>query len=69
MGDVVVEEGAKVEYSIIDEGVLIGKDAIIGQPKDQNKGIALLGRGIKIADGMSVAGGEIVEKDLIKGEN
>ncbi len=69
MGDVVIEENAKVEYSIIDEGVVVGKEAIIGQPKEDNKGIALLGRGIKIDAKVTVAGGEIIDKDLTKEGN
>ena len=68
MQDTVIEEGAVVEYSIIDENTVISKNAKIGEPKDKAKGIALLGRNITIGEGVSIAGGEIVDKD-VKGDN
>ncbi len=68
MSDVIVDEDAVIEYSIIDENTIIGKGAKIGEPKDSGKGIALLSRNIRIDDGVTVGGGEIVDKDLIKGE-
>ncbi len=69
MSDVIIDEGAIVEYSIIDENTIIGKGAKIGNSKDSGKGIALLGRNIRIDDGAVVEGGKIVDKDVIKGEN
>ena len=69
MGDVVIDENARVEYAILDEGVAIGKNAIIGQPKEDGKGIALLGRGVKAQDGVIVNGGEIIDKDICKEGN
>ena len=67
MQDTVIEEGAVVEYSIIDENTVISKNAKIGEPKDSGNGIALLGRNITIGEGVSIAGGEIVDKD-VKGD-
>ena len=69
MGDVVVGENSTVEYSIIDENVSIGNNAKIGQSQEENKGIALLGRGITICDNAVIGGGEIVDKDITKGDN
>ena len=66
MGDCVIEEGAKIEYSIIDENVNIGKKAVIGEPKEKNKGIALLGRGITVSAGAKILGGEIIDKNVQK---
>jgi len=68
MGDVVIDENSKVEYSIIDENVLVGKNVSIGQAKDDDKGIAVLGRGISICDNAVVSGGQIIDKDIIKGD-
>ena len=68
MGDIVIEEGAKVEYSIIDENTTVKKDAIVGECKEVGKGIALLSRNITIEEGSVVKGGEIVDKDVMKGE-
>ncbi len=39
-----------VEYSIIDENVKIGAKATVGEAKEQNKGIAVVGRGSIIKD-------------------
>lgn len=39
-----------VEYSIIDENVKIGAKATVGEAKEQNKGIAVVGRGSVIKD-------------------
>ena len=67
MQDTVICEGATVEYSIIDENTVISKNAKIGNPKESGKGIALLGRGIVIDEGLSVEGGAIIDKD-VKGD-
>ena len=64
MGDVVIEEGASVEYSIIDEATIIGKNAIIGESKDKDKGIALLSRSIVVGENAIIRGGEIIDKDV-----
>ncbi len=68
MQDTVIEEDAVVEYSIIDENTVISENAKIGEPKSSGKGIALLGRNITICEGVSIAGGEIIDKD-VKGDN
>ncbi|MDE6691284.1 MAG: glucose-1-phosphate adenylyltransferase, partial [Clostridia bacterium] len=71
MGNIVVKAGAKVNYSIIDEEVTIGKNAVVGDVKAEackvegkTNGITVLGRGIKVSDGKKVAAGEIVDKDV-----
>ncbi len=71
MGNIVVKAGAKVNYSIIDEEVTIGKNAVVGAAKAEaskvegkTNGITVLGRGIKVSDGGKVAAGEIVDKDV-----
>lgn len=69
MGDVVIEENAKIEYSIIDENTIVGKGAVVGENKENGKGIALLSRNISVGDGTVVKGGEIVDKDVVKGDN
>lgn len=71
MGNVVVKAGAKVIYSIIDEEVTVGKNAVVGAEKAEaskvegkTSGITVLGRGISVSDGKKVAAGEIVDKDV-----
>ena len=69
MQDTVIEEGAVVQYSIIDQDTVIGAKAKVGEPKDSNKGIALLGREITVESGATVKGGAIVDKNISKGDN
>ena len=66
MGDVTVGENALIEYSIIDEEVSIGKNAKIGEDASKGKGIAVLGRGIKVGDGAVVVGGQILDSNVTK---
>ena len=68
MAGTVVKAGAKVEYSIIDEEVVIGENATVGAPKDsglgldeKGKGIAVIGRNTVVEAGASVAPGVIVD--------
>lgn len=61
----VIKEGALVSYSIIDENVLVGKNAKIGVEKAEQAEIVVLGRGIAVADGVSVSSGQKHEKDIL----
>lgn len=69
MSDVIVEENANIKYSIIDENVSVGKNANIGSEKQSGKGIAVVGRNIKVYDNCVIDGGQIIDKDLLKGGN
>ena len=62
----VVKAGATVSYSIIDENVTIGKNAKIGVEKDSKAEIVVLGRDIKVADGVCVASGQKHETDILE---
>ncbi|MGN0813363.1 MAG: glucose-1-phosphate adenylyltransferase [Candidatus Coproplasma sp.] len=71
MGNIVVKEGATVDYSIIDEEVTIGVKAKVGDNKAEackvegkTNGITVLGRGISVSDGAKVAAGEIADKNV-----
>ena len=71
MGNIVVKAGAKINYSIIDEEVTVGKNAVVGDVKAEamkvegkTSGITVLGRGISVSDGGKVAAGEIVDKNV-----
>ncbi len=71
MGNTIVRSGAVVNYSLVDEDVEIGANAVIGDEMEKalkvggkTAGIAVLGRGIKIGDGKTVAAGEMVEEDV-----
>ncbi|MGN0806913.1 MAG: glucose-1-phosphate adenylyltransferase [Candidatus Coproplasma sp.] len=71
MGNIVVKAGATVDYSIIDEEVTIGSKAKVGDNKAEackvegkTNGITVLGRGISVSDGATVAAGEIADKNV-----
>lgn len=66
MSDTFVGENTVIDYSIIDECVNIGKNVKIGEDKDANKGIAVLGRNITVSDGVTVEGGKIIDVDLTR---
>ncbi len=68
MSDTKVDSGTIIDYSIIDEGVTIGKNAIIGEPKETAKGITVLGRNIRVYDDAVVESGAIIDKDVVKEE-
>ena len=69
MSDTTIGENTVIDYSIVDECVNIGKDVKIGEDKQSNKGIAVLGRNITVSDGVIVEGGKIIDTDLNKEEN
>ncbi len=71
MAGSVIKAGAKVTYSILDEDVIVGENATVGSDKElglgkkeKGNGIAVIGRGVKIAEGKSVAAGVIVDADV-----
>ena len=61
----VIKAGATVSYSIIDENVTVGKNAVIGVEKDPTAEIVVLGRGLTVADGVVVSKGQKHEKDIL----
>ncbi len=61
----VIKAGATVSYSIIDENVTVGKNATIGVSKDATAEIVVLGRGVTVADGVTVDKGQMHEKDIL----
>lgn len=71
MGNIVVKAGATVDYSIIDEEVTIGANAKVGDDKavackveGKTNGITVLGRGVSVSDGATVAAGEIADNNV-----
>ena len=63
MEDAVIEEGATVVYSIVDSETVIGKGATVGEDRATASGIAVLGRGVRVADGDKIAAGAMVSVD------
>ncbi len=60
----VINAGATVSYSIIDENVTVGANAKIGVAKNPSAEIVVLGRGITVADGVTVSEGQKHENDI-----
>ena len=61
MEDVTLEEGATVEYSIIDARVKIGKNAKVGGPKGGE--IAVIGADISIEENAEIAPGAMINPE------
>ena len=68
MSESVIGEDTLVEYSIVDEKTIIGSGAIVGGLVNSKRKITVLGRNITVADGATIAPGEIVEKVFAKEE-
>ena len=62
MSGTVIGEGAKVEYCILDGNVKIGKNASIGAPKENSKGITVIGADVVVPDGKVIGDGEMISE-------
>ena len=62
LGDVVIEEGAVVQYSIIDTGVTVGAGATVGGSRADGAEIAVVGADIKIEAGAAVEAGAMLSE-------
>lgn len=67
MAETVIEDGAEIDYAILDEKVHICKNAKVGESESANKGIAVIGRGVTVEEGAKVEGGFIVDKNVKRG--
>jgi glucose-1-phosphate adenylyltransferase len=63
----IIEEDAKAYYSIIDEGVVVGRSSVVGADytNQKNSKITVVASKIIVGEKTRVAGGEIVERDVI----
>ena len=68
MSGTVIKAGATVNYAIIDEDVVVDEGAEIGEDKSEAKGIAVLGRKVRIGKKARVTAGSIVDKNIENGE-
>ncbi len=64
--DVIIGENAKISYSIIDSNVTVGASSSIGKPKDEAKGITVIGTKIDVPFGTELADAKMIytENDL-----
>ena len=69
MPGAVIEEGAKVLYSIVAENAHIGKNAVVGgypedYPNRDDWGVAVIGAGINVAEGAKVEPKAMIDQDV-----
>lgn len=65
MSGVTVKAGARVEYAIIDSDTVVGAGANLGETKENQK-ILLVGSGVNVPAGTTIAGGEMIDTNNIK---
>ncbi|MBQ4273568.1 MAG: glucose-1-phosphate adenylyltransferase [Clostridia bacterium] len=63
MNDTVIEDGATVQYAILDEKVTIGKKATVGAPRKSGEAIAVVGAEVSIGAGEVVAPGAMLSEN------
>lgn len=68
MSGTVIKAEATVNYAIIDEDVTVDEGAVIGEDKSEAKGIAVLGRKVRVGKKARVMAGSIVDKNIENGE-
>ena len=62
MSNTTVKSGAKVIYSMLDTRVTIGENAVVGAPKAEAKGIAVVGADVVIAANATVEDGAMISE-------
>ena len=62
MGDCTIEEGANVQYAIIDSDVTVGAGATVGAPRATGAEIAVVGENITVAAGATVEPGAMLSE-------
>jgi NDP-sugar pyrophosphorylase family protein len=62
MNGTVIEDGAVVRYSILDENVTIGKNAVVGESRERADGIAVVGAGVKIPSEKAIPAGSMISE-------
>lgn len=57
----VIKEGAIINHSIVANDVVVGKNAKVGEEKELNSKIAVIGEAFNVLDNQEIKAGEIVE--------
>lgn len=65
MGGVTVKAGACIEYSIIDGETVIGEGVRVGAPLSEGAEITVVGGGLEVGAGKTVAAGSMIDKTNI----
>ena len=64
MANSMINAGAEVRYSIIDEGVTVGWGAKIGEDREKASGIAVLAKDITIGGGVVISAGDMIDENV-----
>ena len=67
MSNTVIKSGAVVNYSIIDSDSIISENAVVGEDKENAKGIAVVGSGLCIEPGVTIASDAMINNDSVDG--
>ena len=67
MSGTVIKAGATVNYSIIDSNSIVSENAIVGEPKETAKGIAVIGSDLRVEKGVKIPSGAMINNDSIDG--
>ena len=67
MRDTVIGENSRVEYAIIDENVIVGKECVIGEEKREDNDVTVIGAKVKLSDGVQIEPGTIYSEKGNKG--
>lgn len=67
MRDTVIGENSRVEYAIIDENVILGKECVIGEEKREDNDVTVIGAKVKLSDGVQIEPGTIYSEKGNKG--
>lgn len=59
--NVFIKKDAKINYAIVDEDVIVGEEAIIGDEKADSKSIAVVGRNYQVKDKQIIEKGSNIE--------
>ena len=62
MGDTTIDSGASVRFAILDEGVTVGKNAVVGAPLAQASDVTVIGTGVSIPAGAVVPDGQMISE-------
>lgn len=63
MNGTVIEDGACVRYSILDERVRIGKKATVGEARENTAEIAVVGADVHVAAGEKIPAGAMLSEE------
>ena len=64
MSGAIIDENSEINYAIVDENVFVGKNCVVGNDCGSKNNITVLGRRIKVSDGVKIKNGSMVDKDV-----